>query len=460
MDIFVPIFNTLIFPIVFGFYLIGLLDNNNHFPFSVKIALGYGLGLGCVTQWMLILSTLNIPLSFPVIILPLFIIMIFMIMMYKRRGKVPEPTHTNSQRVDYNFLSIMLISYILLCLAFILWRTLNIPLSTWDAFSYNGFVAKAIYFERSLYYLPNMPHYEYPLHATFMQVWASLCLGDWNDLFINVLFPFYLIFFLIFFFYFITQYTSSIWALFGLALIVSSNLLVHHASIAYRDITLMYYINVSLLLLLLSRKDGCRRKLFLSGLMAGIATSVKLDATGYVFVLTLIMSVIFLANKSTGMKQKLTDFLAFTIPCYSILLFFNIYKMLAVEPRAPRTIGEKLSFDLYSVKFNFGFEIITRFKTVLLRIMDNLFLSGNWGIVWLIFLISLTNIWKKKGSFEVKILVLALIAFFGLQIAGYTFTQYYYWIADTHTSLSRHLLSHFPVVVALIIFLNGQKTQL
>lgn len=219
----------------------------------------------------------------------------------------------------------------------------------------------------------------------------------------------------------------------------------------------MYYINIALCLLILWHKDKCPSKLFLAGVMAGVSTSVKLDATGYALVLTLVLLFILFSTNSTTLNQKIKEFFIFTIPCYSILIFFNIYKILVVVPRAPQPIGDKMNFDLYSIKLQFGLVTISRFKTVMINVFENLFMSGNWNIIWLIFLISTLNLRKQSKSFEIKILFVALITYFGLQTAGYTFTQYYYWIADTNTSLSRHLLSHYPVVVALIVFLNGQE---
>lgn len=456
MDAFLLITKTLIIPTFLGYFITSLLDKKNPFTFSIRIAIGYGLGLGCLTQWMLIQSVFNIPLSFTGIFLPLFVILIILII--KRLRNINSTSLPSSQTIEFKWepVSSLFVLYILLCTVFVFWRAINVPLSSWDAFSYNSFVAKVIYYEHSLQYLPNMPHYEYPLHAPFLQVWASICLEEWNDIFINIFFPLYFISFFLFLFYFLYQFTSQRWALFGVALFVSSNLLIHHASIAYRDVTLMYYINISLLLLVLWVKDNCYGKLVLAGIMAGLATSVKLDATGYILVLSLILIVILLNNKSK-MKQKIKDFLIFTTPSFFILLFFNIYKMFVVEPQVPQITGEKLSFDLYSVKLKLDIEFLVRFKTVMARIFDNLFMSGNWNIIWLLFLISLLNLRKRWNSFEIKLLLIALIAFFGLQAAGYTFTQYYYWISDTNTSLSRHLLCHFPVVVVLIVLLNGQN---
>jgi len=457
MDIFLLIFNTFLFPTFIGYTLICSLDIKNPFPFSIRISLGYGLGLGCLSQFMLIQSVFNIPLSFNGIFFPLFVILIIMII--KRMREINSTGLPFNQTIDFKWepITISLILYILPCLIFVFWRTINVPLSSWDAFSYNSFVAKVIFYEGSIQFLPNMPHYEYPLHVPFLQVWASICYGDWHDIFINIFFPLYFIFFCSFLFYFLCQFTTQRWALFGVVLLVSSNLMLYHATIAYRDITLMYYVNIALMLLVMWAKDHCIGKLILAGIMAGLATSVKLDATGYILVLALVFLIILFLNKKDKVTQKIKDFFIFTLPSFLILLFFNSYKILVVEPQVPKITGEKLSFDLYSVKLKIDFEFLIRFKTVLTRILDNMFMSGNWNIIWLLFLISLLNLPRRWHSLEIKLLFVALIAFLGLQTAGYTFTQYYYWISDTNTSLSRHLLCHFPVVVVLVVLLNGQR---
>lgn len=179
---------SIVFPAALGYYLICFIDRNKPFPFTVRLSLGYGLGLGCITQWMLILSVLRIPLSLLAIMLPLTFLLLFLTT--KCLLRYYSSNHESSQHFifKWNVFSAFLVTYILICLSYIIWRAVNIPISAWDAISYNGFIAKVIYYEKSLQYLPNMPHYEYPLHVPFLHVWASLCLGEWHDIFINIFF--------------------------------------------------------------------------------------------------------------------------------------------------------------------------------------------------------------------------------------------------------------------------------
>ncbi len=447
---------AVIFPTIIGYILIRRLLPSITLPTGVWIALGYGMGTGILTQLMLLLAIGKVPLTLAPIAIGM--LSIGLLALIKRNSsseriqlnpRLPDP----DQKID--LISVFCKSYIILCVLYVIFRAIHIPLYTWDAYSCNGFKAKALYFEQSLSLLHNMPHYEYPLHVPFLQVWASISANMWHDQWIKIFFPLYTLALITVLHFTLRLHVSKQWALFGLAVILSSNLYVYHSTISYRDITLAYYVNTSIAMLLLWMKSRQNSLLLTAGIFTGFATFVKLDAAGYLLVLMSMMFFLVVFDRSMKLPAKVRHFFLFTLPAVLICLVYNIYKILVIEPRIPAVEGEKMSFDLFSVKIKLGLDTLVKLQTVLGRIFENLFFSGNWSVIWLLFAISLIHLRSIKVTAEIRILLYAIVAFMGIQILGYTLTQYYFWIAQTNTSLSRHLLHYFPIVVSLMVLING-----
>ncbi|MCK5014463.1 MAG: hypothetical protein KAS66_11650 [Candidatus Omnitrophica bacterium] len=64
---------TFLLPLAIGYLLTLYLTRNNPLPRTFCLAIGYSLGTGFLTQWMLLLGVLNIPLSATKINTPLLI---------------------------------------------------------------------------------------------------------------------------------------------------------------------------------------------------------------------------------------------------------------------------------------------------------------------------------------------------------------------------------------------------
>ena len=84
-----------------------------------------------------------------------------------------------------------------------------------------------------------------------------------------------------------------------------------------------------------------------------------------------------------------------------------------------------------------------------------MFLSGNWNLVWLLFVLSLTRLDRIRQSETVRFLLLFLGMFFAVYFFGYALTQHFVWVADKHDVLSRSILHVYPLVVAVICLINA-----
>lgn len=116
-----------------------------------------------------------------------------------------------------------------------------------------------------------------------------------------------------------------------------------------------------------------------------------------------------------------------------------------------------MMFNLSKLQIETDTGVLNKIFVVLKKMYHNLFFSGNWNIMWIVFLISLLFLLKKKISSEVGMILTGILLYFGIYLCGYTFTQHYYWVAETHTVLSRCTLHFFPLAVLSIVLINFQN---
>jgi len=99
---------------------------------------------------------------------------------------------------------------------------------------------------------------------------------------------------------------------------------------------------------------------------------------------------------------------------------------------------------------------MTLIPEILNTFLQNLLYSGNWGVVWFLVLLSLTQLKRKQIKVETWLILLSLLLFFGLYFAIALLTVNYVWIAGENSpmTLSRLLLHFYPLSAILIILLN------
>lgn len=451
--IIIKLFISLILPFLAGYAFLNFLFRRDKLNFLASFGFSYGLGMGILTQWMLFLHIIGISYSVGAVAIPLlFFSVLFFFLAFKQEKKssfLPsEPPSSNSYKALYIILGI----YIIYCVFYAFWRALNIPIHTWDAIASIAFKAKVFFFEKSLFHLKDTPpHPSYPLHVSLSQTWITLNLGAWSDQYIKIIFPFALLSFIAVYNYFLTIYTNKKWAILGVVMLISSNLLIRHATISYRDFFLLYYASgtIMLLLLWLNKKDDAF--LILASFYAGFATFTKLEGIPYLFICTALFLLVLFRQKITSFKENAFKFLKFTVPAFSICAFFNLYKALENFPvRASSRMG-------------FSQEHLSRIPIILKKFAEDLFLSANWNIIWFLLAVSLIiNAVKIKRKFEIRFLCVALMMFFGLYFSLALFTTEFKWISGSHsiTTLSRLILHSFPLAPLLIILLNYPKNPL
>ncbi len=452
---------SLLVPLILGYASLHMIMGGRSFPMILGLAISFGLGFGILSQWMLLLAIFQVPLGRLSISLPLLgLALIFLLMsrLFKQKTtpqRMPFPLDHASlpdkilgQTPLQKVASCIVIFYVLYQIVFLLWHTLELPIHTWDAIYVIAPKAKIFYYTGSVEKLKFLPLASYPLQVPFCLTWIALNVGAWDDQWVKIIFPLICLCFLLMYYFFLSKYTNHWWALLGIGLLMSSNFFIYHSTITYREIFLMYYIITSLFLIWIALSENNNRLLILAGIFAGFATFVKLEGLGYFFI-NLILLGICILHQRFSLREGIRKFLSFAIPAIFIFSIYYFYK-----------ISQNMSPMGGRFRFDFHLEHLSRMSLIFSTLGENLFLSGNWNILWFLLLVSLIYHWRRiKASFILKFFGLALVLYLGLYVFVSFLTPNFISISGIQsiTVLSRILLPFFPLCPLLIIFLNYQK---
>lgn len=451
----VKLFISLIIPFGVGYALLAALFRGLSMGVGLRSALGFGLGFGILSQWMLVVGILGIPFNVEVIGLPLILLLFFLSWKIYQTRQVLFPSQINSTKghrtsplpQSWGTFNSIAISYIAFIFLFVFWQSLTIPIEGWDALATYAFKAKVFFFERTIHLL-HLPHPSFPPHLSLLYTWINLNLGVWDDVMIKVILPLTLAAYAVVHYSYLKALTNSSWALGGLCLLLSSNFLVYHATIAYNDLSMMYYNCTSIILLLWWGRQGHDSWLILASLFSGLTTFIKLEGTEYLLIHTILCLIILSRNTTYNFQKKFFKFLKFVVPGYSICLFYNLYKLSA---GAWETEG-RIRFVASPQSFN-------RLPAILKALGHTLFMGGNWNLLWVVLIISLASYTQRaRRDEDINLLQTALGLFIGLYIIFFTFTSA---SVNYPYTLPRVVLHFFPLCPLLIILLNypTQKTS-
>ena len=438
---------AIVTPIAVGLSLIFLMFKQNRPNTPLSLALAYGLGLGILSQWMLLLAVTNINFHLSVIGLPIlvtaFLVMYFVI----RRNRfaldlIKKPVLNNKFGLD--IITILILTYIIFHMLYIFWTAFNIPVHVWDEIERVAFKAKNFSLDQSIKQLKYLPHPSYPLLVEFVITWITLNLQLWNDQIIKIIIPLFFLSYAVMHFSFLRCFTSTKWALGGVMLLITSPLLVHHATIVYADLPLMFYNCGTIILLLMWNIKKEDSYLIMSSLFAGFASFTKVEGVFYFPIYFILLTYFLFDSKAYSLKLKINKFFKFAIPSLSIFLFYLLYKV-----STHTILVERSGFD-------FSFEKLNRLPIIFEAFIGNLFLSGNWSIVWLLLILSLINLERIIKIKQIRLLLFCLLMYFGIYFTMFLMTPIYYWISNDNAYgvLARLILHFYPIATLLIILLN------
>ena len=451
-------------PLILGHSIFSALIQKTHFNKLMILAVSFGLGMGMLAQWILILETIKLPVSLRNISFPLMTLSLALICLksLKKETKVyrPRPGKTSAMRFPmdkspgnspFTALTVVLLtSFVIFQTYFVFWRAITVPIYSYDAIFYNALKAKILFFEGTLEQLKDLEHVYYPLQGPYTLSWVALNLRTWNDQWVKIIFPILFISYLIIQYYFICQYTGKRKSLIGIALFCSAAFPIYHATIAYNDFYIMYF-NMLTIFFIIMGFDRDDRYFILAGLFAGFAAFTKTEGLGYLLINVFLLLIFFFPKKHWSFRKKVNNFVKFITPAAGMCLLFYIYKLTNMIPLTPAHMTTDSAGDY-----------LARMTNTLNVFGINMFLSNNWNFLWALLVFSLlANRNKIPKFFQIKYLLMILILYASLYFFVSVFTKSYVFIggAYTKTVLSRIILHFFPICPMLIVLLNFQKEQ-
>jgi hypothetical protein len=436
IDLLKLIFSVLI-PLFAGFVLLKAISRNSNLSLLMSLSLAPGLGYGLIALVMFFLGILSIPIDFWSIISVITVITALSIWkFYRERSTEPVIKPAAPHKIDLLSLTMLLI--IVIYIVYVFWSALHIPVICWDELATIAFKGKVIFFDRSLDNFSRYPHTAYPLFVPFITDWTALNLGYWDNRLIKIVLPVFFTSFLMFIYALLKNFTTRRWSLAGCILLISSPLFVFYGTIIYRELFLLYYFCISVLLLLLW-KENDKSIILLSGLFAGMASFTKVEGGLYLIILTPL--ILFKLLKTKTIKKYKDQLLRFVVPSFGLWIGFQVFR-----------IALKVSME-EKTKLYFGSEYWDRFLAFIHKLYLELFFTGNWNILFIFFMFGLIH--RKQSNYKSEIYFLNTMCalLFSLIAALAIFTSSFKWIAGEQwfTTLPRLVLHFFPLVVISII---------
>ncbi len=440
---------ALVLPVLFGFLLLKAMRFRSSW-LSVAF-LSFFLGLGIIALWMLFLLIINQPLTFYSVSLPL--ILFFLILQWlllKNDSPICSwpsllPFSLNLSRRIFLYGAVFFISYQM----YFAFRTASLaPIYTWDGIYAIAIKAKYFFFGGNLAGLKNFPlTSSYPIQMELDLAWLALVLNHWDDQMLKYVFPVFLSAYLALQYDFVKEFASRSQALLSVVLTVCSYFVVYHATVEYRSIYFLAYNLIPVFLIFRSFKKNETAALFLAGIFSGLSAFVKLEGSGHFLIYILLILYMTLDSEKRSLKAGWLWQVRFMGPALFVALPFWLVK-------------KAYHFGSFEGRLDLqGGEFINRLGPVLLTTLQNMFLSGNWSILWFVLLVFILT--AKKESFRppvVQYIAVSLVLYFSLYVGLGLFTATYAVLFyDPEINLSRALLHFFPLCPILIALLHERK---
>jgi hypothetical protein len=219
------------------------------FSLLENLAYSFGLGALVITLWMLVVSTLGLPFSVPLIFYPWFVLAVLALSFryHRRRRRMPLapfieqgllPKRSSFTAWDWIFFTLLAILFVFAGL-----RAGLYPVWAWDAFATWSFKAKVFYVNRSIHLQGFEAHNYYPNLVPLLLTYLYLWLGQVNDHLVKLVFPLFGAALLALLYSFFLRLGLNRTRSLGLTAFFALNGVTFtiHLYIAYADLILTYY---------------------------------------------------------------------------------------------------------------------------------------------------------------------------------------------------------------------------
>jgi len=461
------------------------------YTFFEKVALGYGAGMGLVSLWIFALGMLRIPFSLAAFLsAPLAALFVFV---FLTRGKIMPSKRASGEegitleegftlltrhpsnrgegdtlRGIWFYVSLFLGAWIFIKLAFVFSECFSKPFFSWDNIANWASAAKFFYYEKGFALDPANEHFfgsgyrpflGHPLHTTLLNVWTSVWLGEFHEIYSKSWTFFYFASLLGLFYSALRKEMPSFYAVGAVFFLASSPIITYHGQDGYADLPLGYYGLASTVCLWKFLKNGggkedgknTYRFILLAGVFSGMGVFVKNEG------LFLLLGIFFSISLYSFVKRNFKAPVYFILPAAAFAAPWLLTKFIygfgfghgagsGIELLKDPTIGAKAS-GLYWVSVPAA--------------LREWFLSANFNILFAVFFVALALGFKDALRSNVKYLLVIVASVLSMFLFVYLAIEYITVVQGS--GIQRNTLTFAPIMAfsaALLVhrIIRGGKT--
>ncbi|MBE9536457.1 MAG: glycosyltransferase family 39 protein [Proteobacteria bacterium] len=459
--IFLKISYAVLLPTFAGFLFISYFYSfDDEQSFLERLSLGFGLGIGITSFAMFLLGILGIEFNLlGVSLIPFSLIILFAYLIYKDNMPLRQVLRLRQPALANSFkhlskmeklLSLFFISWLVLRLFFIIHQSFIWPVHAPDSMMNWSLGAKFFFYEKGLALEDSNEFFfgrgyrtflSYPLHLPLMQVWFSLCVGEFNDVFVKLWNVVFFISILCLIYSALKREVSLFAAILATFFLSSVPLLSYHSITAYADLPLSYYTLVSTIILgrymniAIGEKRNARKLLFILGAYIGLGMWTKLEGVFLVIAFSGTI-VIFLLLK----KLALRSLFAFIVPIFVIAIPWHTF-LFANNIASERGEG--------FLKSGLHFEVLP-------VMWDQIMYSANFNIIFFFFFSTLLLSVKIVLGSNIKYLVTTLFFIMGLFLVTYITSGNYLYTMNL-MAVNRNILIFIPMMYYIVTLIAAKN---
>ena len=415
------------------------------FSLAETIALSYCIGLGLLTMEMAVLSLLGI--KFSIFSLTICIVLLAAAALLIRRRHEKPRIHIEKQSLSW--LEKLFIAGISFEVLYAIFRTLIMPMESYDAIAIYALKSKIFYLAQSI---PHdffssfgkfVPHVEYPLLIPLTETAFYTFFSSLNDLLVKIIFPLYYMSLVVVFYSVSRRFINRTQSLFFTFLLATIPQVTDFATNGYADLPFAVYCSAAIFYLYLWMRE--KRDLFLvvSFILSALAVWTKSEGLMFAFINAVVVTVYTIRQRPTYFKGYL----------YAILSML----MIAAYVLAGRSLGLAVNSDFVSSQSSMLARLMTgfgRISAILYEYQIQFFGPKKWNIIWILFIAGFALGFRRVFSKDILPLTLTIILIFSGYSAVYMLSsapQGFGW--HLSTSGSRLFMHFVPIVVLWLALL-------
>jgi hypothetical protein len=444
-----------------GYALLHVIDRKRTLFFIEKCALGYGLGLGCLS-WIMLWSQLagvrytlvhlTVPLAFPALTLAVT----FLGDLPIHHAKFPPPRQKlqllkGTRLSGWDYVLLIAIGFEMAHAFFRAWIR---PMEAYDAVSNWGLKAKAIYLAGGIPmdFLQNQDyrefHPDYPPLVPLLESAVYQFLGTVNDTASKTLFPLFLLSCVTLFWVCLRRAELPPNRALAFTFMLSSiPYFASQATNGYADGVVSFYFGAGSLYLYLWHRSRDPLLLVISAMLTGLAALTKNEGVLLAGIQLLVLGLVLASARDMAGRSRLKLFAAHLGILSAILLPWFLLR-----------VDLNLANDVTSGAV-LRWRHMGRLGSMLYFYQTQVFGLRNWNLVWILFLGLL--VWNWRGWLHssarplVLTVVLALVAYNGIYMV--TPHDVMWHLRTSGSRLLLHILPQVMFLIALAFEETGKK---